>query len=378
MERRIRAAITPMTDAGEPPGVAWSVSRGDETAVGAVGVTGPRDERPVTPETVFRISSTTKPVVATAALALLDDGTLGLDDPVERWLPELADRTVLRDPAGPLDEVVPAHRPVTVRDVLDFRLGIGLDFAGPWPGPVLQALADAGLGAGPPAPQSNPDPDTWIRTVASVPWSHQPGARWLYHVGAEVLGVLIARAAGAPLPEVLADRVVAPLGMAGTGFGIRPDQAGRLGPLWLPGTGELGAYDPADGQWSRPPRFPNGGDGLVSTVEDLHAFGAMLLRGGTATDGTRVIAKETIAAATQARVSTGDGSAWGLGLGVLTADAADGRRAGTYGWDGGLGSSLWIDPASDVVAVLLTNQMWPSPQPPAVFEAFWRAVWAAD
>lgn len=379
LQHRVARAVAPYADASTPPGLAWLVTRGDEVAVGAHGTYGPDDPTPVRPDTPFRLSSVTKPVVAAAALSLLDDGTLVLDAPVERWLPELADRRVLRDPAGPLDATVPAARPLTVADVLELRLGIGLDFTGPFPGPVLSALAAAGLQAGPPAPQVNPDPDTWMRTVGSVPLSYQPGERWLYHTGSEVLGVLIARAAGAPLPQVLADRILGPLGMSSTGFGAPGDVVGRLGPHWLPPDGgPLRAYDAADGQWSRPPAFPNAGDGLVSTVEDLAAFGGMLRAGGVAADGTRVLSREVLAEATRPRVTPIDAdgrSGWGLGLGVATADQPDGRRAGSYGWDGGMGSTLWIDPVTDVVAVMLTNQMWASPEPTAVFEAFWRAAW---
>ncbi|WP_370617068.1 serine hydrolase domain-containing protein [Mumia sp. Pv 4-285] len=385
LQARVTEAVAPYAARSEPPGLAWLVVRGDETAVGAHGSYGPDDPTPVRPDTPFRISSVTKPVVAAAALSLLDDGTLTLDAPVERWLPELADRRVLRDPAGPLDadpskNTVPADRAITVADVLELRLGLGLDFNGPFPGPVLSALAGLGLQAGPPAPQTNPDPDTWMRAVGSVPLSYQPGERWLYHTGCEVLGVLIARAAGAPLPEVLAERVLDPLGMTSTGFGVRPEQAGRLGPHWLPPDGgALTAYDPVDGQWSRPPAFPNGGDGLVSTVADLAAFGRMLRSGGVAEDGARVLSEEVLADATRPRVGQIDEdglSDWGLGFGVKTGDQPDGRGTGSYGWDGGMGSTLWIDPAADVVAVLLTNQMWSSPQPTGVFEAFWRAAWA--
>ncbi|QMW66462.1 beta-lactamase family protein [Mumia sp. ZJ1417] len=379
LQARVTEAVAPHIERVDPPGLAWWVARGDEVAVGAQGTYGPEDATPVRPDTPFRISSVTKPVVAASAMSLLDDGTLTLDAPVERWLPELGDRRVLRDPAGPLDDTVPAARPITVADVLELRLGIGLDFSGPFPGPVLSALGAAGLQAGPPAPQTNPAPDDWMLTVGAVPLSYQPGERWLYHSGSEVLGVLVARAAGAPLPEVLAERVLAPLAMTGTGFGVRPEQADRLGPHWLPPDGgALMPYDPAEGQWSRPPAFPNGGDGLVSTVEDLAAFGRMLRAGGVAEDGTRVLSREVLAEATRPRVGQidADGLAdWGLGFGVKTGDQPDGRSAGSYGWDGGMGSTLWVDPVKDVVAVLLTNQMWSSPEPTAVFEAFWRAAW---
>ena len=368
----VDAVVAGAVAAGAVPGAAWWVSRGGEVARGAAGTHTPGGDDPVTPDTVFRIASTTKPVVAAAALTLVDDGTLSLDEPVDAHLPELAGRVVLADPADPSAGTVPARRPITVRDVFTFRLGLGIDFTAPWPTPTVAALGATGLPAGPPAPQAAPPPDEWLRRVASVPLAHQPGERWLYHVGASVLGVLAARASGRPLPELLAERVLAPLGMTGTGFGVPDAARDRFGPHWTP-PDEAGArqlYDPADGQWSRPPAFPDGGDGLVSTVDDLGAFAGVLLAGGEP-----VLRADTVRAMLTEQVGPVDdeGGGWGLGLGVRREDEPGGRHAGSFGWDGGLGSSWWSDPVTGTTAVLLTNQMWASPAPPAVFDEF-RAV----
>ncbi len=135
-------------------------------------------------------------------MSLVDDGTLALDDPVDRWLPELADRRVLATPDADLAQTVPATRPILVRDVLEFRLGVGYDFDG-GPTLVLDELERAGVHMGPPAPQANPDPDRWMACFAPVPLMYQPGERWLYNIGAEVLGVLVARASGTTLPQLL-------------------------------------------------------------------------------------------------------------------------------------------------------------------------------
>ena len=368
----VDAVVAGAVAAGAVPGAAWWVSRGGEVARGAAGTHTPGGDDPVTPDTVFRIASTTKPVVAAAALTLVDDGTLSLDEPVDAHLPELAGRVVLADPADASAGTVPARRPITVRDVFTFRLGLGIDFTAPWPTPTVAALGATGLPAGPPAPQAAPPPDEWLRRVASVPLAHQPGERWLYHVGASVLGVLAARASGRPLPELLAERVLAPLGMTGTGFGVPDAARDRFGPHWTP-PDEAGArqlYDPADGQWSRPPAFPDGGDGLVSTVDDLGAFAGVLLAGGEP-----VLRADTVRAMLTEQVGPVDdeGGGWGLGLGVRREDEPGGRHAGSFGWDGGLGSSWWSDPVTGTTAVLLTNQMWASPAPPAVFDEF-RAV----
>ena len=370
---RIADAVTAAVADGQVPGAAWRVDRhGEPVSRGAAG-------DGVGPDTVFRLSSTTKPVVAAVAMALVDDGVLHLDAPVDALLPELADRRVLVDATDAAAGTVPAARPITVRDVLTFRLGLGLDFTAPWPSPTMAALAAAGLPAGPPAPQAAPEPDEWLRLLASVPLAHQPGERWLYHVGASVLGVLVARAAGRPLPDVLAERVLGPLGMAGTGFGVPPSARDRLGPHWTPPgpDGVREVYDPADGQWARPPAFPDGGDGLVSTVDDVAAFARMLQAGGRAPDGRPVLTEEAVRAMTTEQVGPVDdeGGGWGLGLGVRRTDEPGGRHAGSYGWDGGLGSS-WTDPVTGISAVLLTDQMWASPQPPPVFEAFRSAAFS--
>ena len=373
----VEAAVTGAVAAGEVPGAAWWVARGGEVARGAAGTHAPGADDPVRPDTVFRIASTTKPVVAAAALSLVDDGTLALDEPLDAHLPELADRVVLADPADAAAGTVPARRAITVRDVLTFRLGLGLDFTVPWPSPTVAALADAGLPAGPPAPQAAPGPDEWLRRLATVPLAYQPGERWLYHVGASVLGVLVARAAGRPLPEVLRERVLDPLGMRDTGFAVPEHARDRFGPHWTPPVedGSREVYDPPDGQWARLPAFADGGDGLVSTVDDLAAFAGMLAAGGRTPAGGRVLDEDTVGAMTTDQVGPVDdeGGGWGLGIGVRRTDELGGRSAGSYGWDGGLGSSWWTDPVTGTSAVLLTNQMWSSPEPPGVFRAF-RAV----
>ncbi len=377
----VEAVVTRSVGAGEVPGAAWWVTRGGEVARGAAGTHTPGGDDPVRPDTVFRIASTSKPVVAAAALSLVDEGVLALDDPVDALLPELADRRVLTDPGDAAAGTVPARRPITVRDVLTFRLGLGLDFTVPWPSPTVAALADAGLPVGPPAPQAAPGPDEWLRRLATVPLAHQPGERWLYHTGASVLGVLVARAAGRPLAAVLSERVLDPLGMASTGFGVPEAARDRLGPHWTPpaGDGSREVYDPPDGQWARPPAFPDGGDGLVSTVDDLAAFAGMLAAGGRTTAGGRVLDEETVRVmlTEQAGPVDDEGGGWGLGIGVRRMDEPGGRSADSYGWDGGLGSSWWTDPGAGTSAVLLTNQMWSSPEPPGLFRDFRAAAFGA-
>jgi CubicO group peptidase (beta-lactamase class C family) len=372
MSDRVREVLEEYVAAGAVPGLDWWVSRDGEVSRGELGSSHPGGSgAPARADTLFRLSSTTKPVTAALTMTLVQDGTLGLDDPVERWLPELADRQVLAYPEAELTETVPAARPILLRDVLEFRLGLGYDFGGPSTA-VLDALEGAGVHMGAPAPQANPDPDAWMALFAPLPLMYQPGEKWLYNIGAEVLGVLVARAAGTPFPELLQVRVLEPLGMRDTGFSVPAADLRRLGPLWTPAEDGDGpaVYDEADGQWSRPPAFPNGADGLVSTVDDVAAFGQALFE-------DTLLRTETVEEMTTSRASVDPAAnlGWGLGLGVLDGEA-DGRHAGSYGWDGGLGTSWWNDPVTRTTAVLLTNQTWTSPEPPEHFRAFWRAAFS--
>jgi CubicO group peptidase (beta-lactamase class C family) len=354
-------------------GAVWAVARDDEVHVGVAGTV---DEggagAPVDRDTIFRISSMTKPVTAVAVMVLVEECRLRLDDPVDELLPELADRRVLADPTGPLDDTVPAVRPITVDDLLTFRLGLGMDMEH-WdrPQPVLERAAELELGAGPPQPAVPPAPDEWIRRLGTLPLSYQPGARWLYHVGADVAGVLIARASGQPFDDFLRERVLEPLGMVDTGFHVPATARGRFGPLWMidPASGEPSVFDPPDGQWATAPAFPGGGAGLVSTIDDYLAFASMLRTGGT-WRGERVLSPASVAAMTRPHVARGpdpDGAlGWGFGLAVQQRQDGVGRSVGSFGWDGGLGSSGWNDPVLGTTAIVLTNRAWSAPVPPAI------------
>ncbi len=328
-------------------GVAWLLAAGDQVEAGVAGQLTRGEPVPVGRDSIFRISSMTKPIVALAALILVEEYRLRLDDPVDELLPELADRRVLVDPRGPIDgETVAAQRPITLHDVLTFRLGIGMDFAAPWPQPFLDALAELELGAGAPEPQVPPPPDEWMRRLSTLPLLYQPGERWLYNNGADVLGVLIARAAGQPLDVVLRDRVFEPLGMVDTAFSIA-DDIHRFGTCYATdASGARFVFDPPDGQWSTPPAFPSGAAGLVSTVDDLHSFGRMLLSDGRLPNGSRLLSRASIDAMTtdQIDVTSGapgplpDGSqGWGYGVGVQVRRTglgpSSGPTAGRAAWE---------------------------------------------
>lgn len=398
---RLGATMARHVADGGIPGLAWLVARRGEVRHGVAGTLGDagvatpgsgaglRPDAPIDLDSIFRISSTTKPITAVAALILVEECRLRLDEPVDRLLPELADRQVLAAPGGPIDDTVPAHRPITVHDVLTFRMGLGMDFAFAGPQTVLAAMGELGIGAGPPAPAGPPDPDEFVRRLGTLPLERQPGERWMYHTSADVLGVLIARAAGQPFGDFLAERILEPLGMVDTGFSVPAGDLGRLGWCHMvdPATGSRAVYDPPDGQWSRPPAFPSGGHGLVSTVGDLHLFAGMLLGGGTGRSGARILSRPTVDAmltnqltlAQLAEAGPGpDGTeGWGLGVGLQLRRTGIARSVGSYGWDGGMGSTWVNDPAEDLIAILLTNQAWTSPVPPAVSQDFLTCTYAA-
>lgn len=368
-------------------GVAWLAARDDDVIAGSAGVLTRSTDHRARRDSIFRISSVTKPIVAVAALTLVDECVLRLDDPAHLVVPELRDRRVLVDPLGPIDgPTVPAERPISIRDVLTLQLGIGMDMARPFPQPMLDALARLGLGAGPPAPAGPPPPDEWMARFATLPLQHQPGTRWLYNVGSEVLGVMVARAAGAPLGVVLRERVFEPLGMTDTDFWTpRIDRLGSCHEI-DPDTGATSIYDPPDGQWSTPPAFPSGAAGLVSTVDDLHRFARMLLDRGLLPDGRQLLSPATVTAMTTDQLGLAPGTpgispdgsdavGWGFGVGVQLRRTGIDHGPGSYGWEGGLGSSWWNDPGSRTIGVVLTTDAFGGPDhPPTAISDFWTLV----
>jgi CubicO group peptidase (beta-lactamase class C family) len=353
---RIDDIVTGAVEQGQAPGIVAAVARGGQIHVSTAGVMAV-GSAPMQRDTLFRISSNTKPMTAAVVLSLVDDGLLVLDESVEELLPELADRRVLLSPDGPLSETVPAHRPITVRDLLTFTWGFGMQgamFMAPEPWPIFTASVERELATfGPPQPTTTPDPDTWMARLGELPLLAQPGERWLYQSGSQVLGVLASRAAGAPFPAVLRQRLLDPLGMNDTSF--HTTDTTRLATAYEKRGGQLVVIDRPDGQWSHPPSFPDGGSGLVSSVDDIVAFGRMLMRGGTPVLKSATVAEMTcdqLTTAQRANVWPGfsflDDRGWGYGLSVLD----DGR----YTWDGGFGTTWSNLPSQDLTVVVLTQR----------------------
>ena len=339
---------------GTVPGAAALVARGEEVESAGVGE--------VEPESIVRIASITKPITAAAVMLLMDEGLVALDDPIARWLPELASPRVVRTPQSAIDDVVPAARPITVEVILTFRAGWGFpsDFSLPAVVELFQKLPVFG-------PRETPD--EWLATLAQVPMLRQPGEAWLYNTCSDVQGVLIARVSGQPLPEFLAERIFEPLGMSDTNFHVPSEKLDRLPPYRGP---DFAPID--DGLWTKPPIFPSGAGGLVSTLADWYRFGRMLL-----TDGGGLLSSQSVRLMTtdhltpeqrQASMLFLEGAGWGFGGAVTT----DGR----YGWVGGTGTTAHVAQSTGTIGILLTQLQMTGPTPTQFMREFWQYAFGAS
>jgi CubicO group peptidase (beta-lactamase class C family) len=381
---RLSDAMRAHAECGEVAGVVALLDRHDEVHAVALGVQDLDTGVPLRRDSIFRVASMTKPVTAAAAMILVEEAKLRLDDPIDRLLPELADRRVLRSLESPLDATVPANRPITLRDLLTFRMGFGAVMATPGRYPIQAAIEEAGLAPGPnPLPFG---PNEFMKRLGGLPLMHQPGERWMYHTGSDVLGVLVERAAGMPFGDFLAERIFAPLGMKDTGFSVPEEKLDRLATCYRTdaATGRLIAYDRArGGLWASPPAFQSGGGGLVSTADDFLAFGRMMLRGGR--HGTaRVLAHPSVELMTTDHLTPAqkaaspffpgfwDTNSWGFGVAVSTAQDGLGTKPGNYGWVGGFTTAWRNAPADDVVGIVLTQRLMSGPAVPAVIADFWE------
>ncbi len=355
---RNQASIREACDAGLLAGavtVVWQ--RGKILQVNEVGYRDVGAGLPMTRDTVFRIASMTKPITVAAAMALVDQGRLALSDPIARWLPEFAAPSVLVDPAGPLDRTTPARRALTIEDLMTHRCGIGYGFS--VPGPIAREYQRLPFGRG---------PDAWLEALAALPLVDQPGERVTYGHGIDVLGVVLSRIEGKPLPQVLDARILGPLGMTDTGFFISPELRGRSATMYRLDGNEL--RDDAMGPMPiTMPAFPNAGGGLMSTADDYLAFARMLLADGEF-DGTRVISPESVRAMRDDRLTEPQkrhrflgapfwvGRGFGLNLSVVT-DPAKSQPlfgpggTGTFSWPGAYGTWWQADPAADLILLYL-------------------------
>jgi CubicO group peptidase (beta-lactamase class C family) len=386
---RMHDVMRRQVESGRLPGLVTLVCRLGEEHVDAIGTLAFGSTAPMRRDTIFRLASMTKPITAVAAMILVEECRLRLDDPVDEWLPELEDRKVLRTIESPLDDTVPARRSITLRDLLTFRSGYGeVIFLG-WDCPMQKALSEARL------PLTHwpfaDTPDEFMKRLGGLPLVHQPGERWLYHMSAEILGVLIARVSGKSLGSFLRERILEPLGMKDTGFSVPEEKMDRLPPCYRmdPSTGQIVIHDEArGGLYARSPIFEGGGGGLVSTVDDMLAFGLMMLKCGTH-GRERILSRPSVElmtidhltpeqkAASPFFPNFWDARGWGLGLSIITRRQDVARGPGCFGWDGTFGTSWWVDPDEDMVGILMSQRVPESLSMPAIVEDFWTSAYQA-
>lgn len=386
----MRDALQRHVDTGRLPGLIGIVRRRGQEHVAAIGTLGFDRPAPMRRDTIFRLASLTKPITAVAAMILVEECTLRLDDPVDPWLPELRQRRVLRRLDGELDDTVPARRAITLRDLLTFRCGYGeVSLLAPMC-PLHRAMIEARLPLS--AWMFPGTADEFMSCLGRLPLAHQPGERWLYHLSADILGVLIARASGMSLSAFLRERIFEPLGMTDTGFAVPETEIDRLATCYRTdaSSGAVTVLPEAGAdRLTRPPAFEAGGGarGLVSTADDLLAFGRMLLdaAGGTG----RLLSRPTVELMATDQLTPEQKAAspffegfweargWGLGVSVVTRRTELAGVPGRFGWDGAFGGSWYVDPREEMVGVLLAQVRPAALRLPPVVLDFWTLAYQA-
>jgi len=374
----------------EMPGLVALVSHHEDVHIEALGTLTFNQSAPMRTDTVFRIASLAKPVTAVAAMILIEECKLRLDESIEPWIPELANRQVLRSLSSSLDDTVSARRPITVRDLLTFRMGFGSVMAPPDTYPIQRSIREYQIGGdGPPRPSQAPTAEEWIRRLGSLPWIAQPGERWLYHVSSDVLGVLISRVTGQSLGAFMRERIFDPLGMKDTAFYAPSEKIDRLAGSYFfnQKTKTVDLYDdPANSDWGSPPPSESAGGGLVSTVDDYFVFCRMLLNKGQHRE-VQLVSRTAVELMTSdqltpeqrmgAELFFGNFSSWGFVMSVDIRRDDLFHNPGRFGWTGGLGTTAYTDPAENMIGMLFTQRMMDSPEPPKVFNDFWTLAYSA-
>ncbi len=387
---RIHHVLSGYIERKEMPGLVVLVSHHDDVHVEALGTMAFGQPALMKRDTIFRIASITKPITAVAAMILVEECKLRLDDSIETWLPELANRRVLKSISSPLDDTVPALRAITVRDLLTYRMGFGSVMEMPDTYPIQKSIREYRIGGdGPPRPAQAPGTDEWLRRLGSLPWIAQPGERWLYNVSGDVLGVLIARVSGQSFGTFMRERIFDPLGMKDTAFHVPSGKIECLPVCYCfnPDTNALDVFDDvANSEWRTEPPFESGAGGLVSTIDDYFAFSRMMLNKGRH-GKEQILSRAAVELMTsdqltpEQRVGSeiffGGYSSWGFGMSVDLQRKEIFNTPGRFGWAGGLGTSAYTDPAEGMIGILFTQRMMDSPESANVFSDFWTLAYGA-
>jgi CubicO group peptidase (beta-lactamase class C family) len=323
-------------------------------------------------------------------MILIEECKMRLDDPVDRWLPELANRRVLKNLSSELNDTIPAKRSITVRDLMTSCMGFGSVMAAPDTYPIQKKIKECRLGGDGPKLQSQwPSADEYIRALGSLPLMAQPGERWMYDVSMNVLGILVARVAGQTLGHFMRERIFDPLGMRDTSFRVPAEKAQRLPGFYFfdRANDALQPFeDTKNSTWLNEPTLESGAGGLASTIDDYFTFCRMLLNKGRC-DGGQILSRASVELMTSdqltadqrigAEIFFGTHSSWGLGIAVDTARHEIYHNPGRFGWTGGFGTIAYTDPVERLIGILFTQRMMDSPEPPRVFTDFWTTAYGA-
>lgn len=387
---RMHHMLSGYVERKEMPGLVALVSHHDDVHMEALGTLAFGDPAPMKRDTIFRIASITKPITAVAAMILVEECKLRLDDSIEPWLPELANRRVLKSISSDLDDTVPALHAITLRDLLTYCMGFGSVMAMPDTYPIQKLIRDYRIGGdGPMLPSQAPGMDEWLQKLGSLPLLAQPGERWMYQVSGDVLGALIARVSGQSLGRFMRERIFDPLGMKDTAFHVPPEKIDRLPTFYFFNrqTNKLDVFDDvANSAWRSEPPFESGGGGLVSTIDDYFAFSRMMLNKGRHSR-EQILSRATVELMTSDQLTPeqragseiffGTYSSWGFGMAVDIRRNEIFHTPGRFGWTGGFGTTAYTDPAEGMIGILFTQRMMDSPEPPKVFTDFWILAYGA-
>ena len=339
-------------------GVALVARRGQIVYLHAFGERDRESGAPMTADSMFRIASQTKAIVSTAVMMLQEEGALLIRDPVGDYLPEFRETTVAvpRDRGG--YDVVPATRPITIRDLLTHTSGYGYGT-----GVAANRWQSAGIQGWYFADRDEPIAET-VKRIAALPADAQPGERWVYGYSTDILGALVERVSGQPLDRFLEERIFRPLGMTDTHFYVPEDKRDRLAAVYSAVEGGIvraeGTGSNGQGAYVEGPRKSfSGGAGLVSTATDYARFLQMLLNGGEL-DGVRLLSPKTVELMTVDHlgdVQFRPGEGFGLGFSIVEDLGLRGipGSVGEFGWGGAYHSTYWVDPAEELVVVYLTQ-----------------------
>ncbi len=369
----IKAEFDSYVSSGKLPGVLATIGRASGLPdVIAVGTQGLGEKTPVNIDTLWRVYSMTKPITGMAAMILVGEGKMKLDQPISEFLPEFANMKVLTDPEKSMD-AVPAKNQITVRHLLTHTAGLGYSII--TKGPLLQAYLDNGITPGivsrfpiPGQPTSTPTPDlkTFSERLAKLPLVAEPGTKWSYSISLDLLGRVIEVASGMDFEAFLKTRIFEPLKMNSSYFQVPKSETPRLVSNYAPVNGVLFPIDPAATSiYLDKPAFAFGGAGVVCSARDYDRFLNMLANYGEL-DGVRIMSPKTAALAMSdllpPAVSTDGAFLSGAGFGA-GGRVGKGANEGVYGWGGAAGTVAFVDPKRKLRAICMAQYMPSSAYP---------------